>query len=125
MKKKSLYSTIIFMALTVLMGCTPSYESFNLTRVEQDLSDNTHPYLFVVAPKKERNKVKLYYHCAAEAFGGFKEVKQKIKEVTITDSEMIIETTEEKFIFEKRTESLAIDENKIWYDIDYEKNYPK
>lgn len=93
--------------------------------MEQDFSDNTQPYLFIVAPKKERNKVKLYYHGMAEALDGFEEVKKKLKKVIITDSEMVIETTEERFVFKKLSESLAVDENNILYEVDYEKNYPR
>lgn len=123
-EKRFLFIAILI-SLVALVGCAPPYESFNLTRMEQDFSDSTHPYLLIISPKEEKNKVKLYYHCDRDGFGGFMEVKQKLKEVINTDDEMIIETKEEIFIFEKISEIAVVGEGNIWYEIDYEKNYPK
>lgn len=125
MNKRKLFFIVSMLILIILPGCTSSYEGFNLTRVEQNISDSARPYLFIIAPKKERNKVKLYYHGESEAFGGYREEKYRLKEITITDDEMIIETNEEIFIFEKLSEVLAVDADNVLYQVDYEKNYPE
>lgn len=122
MRKRIMFLATIVLIVFVLIGCTSSYESFNLRQLEYDFMDSETPYLLIVAPKEEKNKVTIYYH---EDIDGTKEVKQKLKNVTDTDENIIIKTTEETFTFEKVSDSVAVDENAIWYDINYEKNYPK
>lgn len=119
MKKKITYIIPFFAITFVLSACSSSYESFSLMNITRTESDFENPYLFIVAPREEKNKVTIYYNDPDENIGGTKEVKQELEDVEVTDTNIVIETTEETFTFERISDSVAVGKNDIQYNLDY------
>lgn len=119
MKKNITFIITLFVTIFVLSACSSSYESFNLSNIRRTESDFENPQIFIVAPKEENKMVTIIYNDSGENIGGSKEVKQKLKDVKVTETNIIIETTEETFTFERISGSVAVGENDIQYDLSY------
>lgn len=117
-KKLALVFSLLGVTVT-LSACSPSYESFNLLNIRPTESDFENPQIFIVAPREESKMLTIIYNDSGENIGGSKEVKQKLKDVEITDADIVIETTEETFTFERISESVAVGKNDIQYDLKY------
>ncbi len=122
MKRIITFLTTISIAFFVLTGCSPSYDHFNLKTVENDHSNFEQPYLFIVAPPEDKNKVGIYYHEGPKETERSQEEFQTLKDVTVTDKMIVIETEDETFTFERLSESVAVGEGEIWYDFSYPEN---
>lgn len=118
--KNSILAFALLGVSIFLLACSPSYETFVLRNMENELYDPENAQVFIVAPKEEPNKVTINYNDSLEYLGKSREVKQKLKDVKRTGEEIIIKTIDETFTFEKLSDSVAVNENGVWYDINFE-----
>jgi len=118
-KHKIIYISILFIAMFSLAGCSSEaeFESFSLQQIGTvDVADTENPTLYLVSPSEAKGTITIFYNeIVDETTGDSEIVEHDLEETSVTDDEIIIRYEDGEEVFERRSSTVAVNENDVQY----------